>query len=208
MHDIDRTQIGFGSEPDTFHYRKHGGVLSEEQENDLAMELLSAESEEELENFLGDLIKKAGSAIGSFIKSPTGQALTGVLKGAAKKYLPAAAKALGGYIGGSTGADIGGQIGSAVSGAFETEFGERELEDAKTFVRMAVDAVKNAAAAPPSANPRAVAQQAIAQAAKVHIPGLLETTTAPSTSGAGASVGRGHSGRWMRRGSKIVLYGV
>src|SRR3982751_6510314 len=201
MHDIDRTQIGFGSGPDAFQYRGRGGgggVRREEQEADLAMELLSAGSEQELEQFLGDLIKKAGSAIGSFVKSPTGQALTGALKGMAKQYLPVAGKALGGMIGGSTGADIGGQLGSAVSGAFETEAGEQEMEDAKTFVRMAVDAVKNAAAAPPSANPRAVAQQAITQAAQVHAPELLQQGGGTSSGGAGGtSSGRGHSGRWM-----------
>jgi uncharacterized protein (DUF697 family) len=157
MHDIDRTQFGFGSGPNPFQYggRGPGGhILSEEQEADLAMELLSASNEQELENFLGDLIKKAGSAVGSFIKSPTGQALTGTLKDLAKQYLPVAGKALGSMIGGQTGANIGGQLGSAVSGAFEMEAGEQEMEDAKTFVRLAVDAAKNAAAAPPNANPR------------------------------------------------------
>ena len=213
MHDIDRTQIGFGSGPDAFQYRGGrggGGILSEEQETDLAMELLSAGSDQELEQFLGDLIKKAGSAIGSFVKSPTGQALTGVLKNVAKQYLPVAGKALGGMIGGSTGADIGGQLGSAVGGAFEAESGEQEMEDAKTFVRMAVDAVKNAAAAPPSSNPRTVAQQAITQAAQVHAPALLQQggASAPAAGNGGTSSGRGHSGRWMRRGNRIVLYGV
>jgi hypothetical protein len=212
MHDIDRTQIGFGSGPDAFQNRgRNGGgrMLTQEQEADLAMELLSADSEQELENFLGDLIKKAGSAVGSFVKSPTGQALAGTLKDLAKQYLPVAGKALGGMIGGQTGANIGGQIGGAVSGAFEMESGEQEMEDAKTFVRLAVDAAKNAAAAPPNANPRAVAQQAVAQAAQTHAPGLLEGAGAP-TAGAGgqAAISGRHSGRWMRRGNKIVLYGV
>lgn len=210
MHDIDRTQVGSGSGPDTFQYRgRAGGVLSEEQETDLAMELLSTSSEAELENFLGDLIKSAGSAIGSFVRSPTGQAITGALKSAAKQYLPVAGQAIGGYFGGQTGADIGGQLGSAVGGAFEQESGEQELEDAKTFVRMAVDAVKNAAAAPPTANPRVVAQQAVAQAAKTFLPGLAGGAAGPATSAdGGGSAGRGHSGRWIRRGSKIILHGV
>jgi hypothetical protein len=211
MHDIDRTQFGFGSGPNQFQYggRDGGRILSEEQEADLAMELLSASNEQELENFLGDLLKTAGSAVGSFIKSPSGQALTGTLKDLAKQYLPVAGKALGSMIGGQTGANIGGQLGSAVSGAFEMEAGEQEMEDAKTFVRLAVDAAKNAAAAPPNANPRAVAQQAIAQAAQTHAPGLLQSA-GTSTAGVGGSRGAssGHSGRWMRRGNKIVLYGV
>jgi uncharacterized protein (DUF697 family) len=211
MHDIDRTQIGFGSEPNPFQYGGRvgrGRILSEEREADLAMELLSASNEQELENFLGDLIKQAGSAVGSFIKSPTGQALAGTLKDVAKQYLPVAGKALGGMIGGQTGANIGGQLGSAVSGAFEMEASEQEMEDAKTFVRLAVDAAKNAAAAPPNANPRAVAQQAVAQAAQMHAPGLLQSASASAASVGGGGTLSSHSGRWMRRGNKIVLYGV
>ena len=128
MHDIDRTQVGYGSGPDPFQFRgagRGGRGITEEQEADLAMELLSTGNEQELEYFLGDLIKKAGSAVGTFIKSPTGQALTGTLKDLAKQYLPVAGKALGGMIGGQTGANIGGQLAGAVSGAFEMESGEQ-----------------------------------------------------------------------------------
>src|SRR6185369_2987197 len=59
------------------------GVFNESEEMELAAELLEVRDEAELEQFLGDLIKKAGSAIGKAVKSPIGQAIGDVLKAAA-----------------------------------------------------------------------------------------------------------------------------
>ncbi len=211
MHDIDRTQMEYGLQ--TFEFSGETGVFNENQETELAVELMEISSEAELDHFLGDLIKKAGSAVGQFVSSPTGQALGGLLKGAAKQVLPMAGQAIGGYFGGATGAQIGGKLASAATNLFEAESEDRELDAAKTFVRLAGDAVKNAAAAPSGANPRAVATAALTKAAQVHAPGLLgaaPATTTP-TDGSGmrtGDVGRARSGRWLRRGSKIVLYGV
>jgi hypothetical protein len=203
-HNIDRTQIGFGGQMGGYPPSASGKVFNEEQEAEYALELLGANNEYELENFFGDLISKAGSAIGRFVSSPTGQALGGMLKSAAKQILPQAAQALGGAIGGQGGAQIGGQLGSALSGLFgEGEVGEQEYEAAKTVVNLAADAVKNAATAPPNANPIQVAKAALAEAAKIHAPGLVLGDEAPSL----GREGKKH-GRWMRHGNKIVLFGV
>jgi uncharacterized protein (DUF697 family) len=208
MHEYDIPV--FPHEAESFEY-SHSGVLSESQELELAAELMEVNSEQELEQFLGDLIKKAGGAIGGLIKSPIGQALGGALKGVAKQVLPLAGQALGGAIGGPAGSQIGGQLASAAGSMFglELEASEQEFEAAKTFVKLAADAVQNAASAPPGANPHAVAQAAVAQAAQTHAPGLF----APEHAGAyhpdaPGTAGRGHTGRWVRRGSKIVLFGV
>jgi hypothetical protein len=216
MHDIDRIQIG-GRETETYEYSGGGGarIFNEQQEWELASELLEVGNEQEFEQFLGDLISKAGSAIGSFVRSDTGKAIGGVLKGAAGKLLPMAGSAIGGYFGGPGGAQIGGKLAQTAGGLFglgETENEEREFEAAQTFVRLAADTVKNAAAAPPGAPPAAVAQNAIAQAAQVHAPGLVGP--AGPMGGPGGPVGSspfgGHnrSGRWVRRGGKIVLFGA
>ena len=76
------------------------GVFNEAQEMELAAELLGVANDHELEQFLGDFIKKAGKAIGGIVKSPIGQAIGGVLKSAAKAALPIAGGALGTLVGG------------------------------------------------------------------------------------------------------------
>lgn len=215
MHDLDRVQVG--RETETYEYGGGGGgrvIFNEQQEWELASELLEVNNEQELEQFLGNLISKAGSAIGSFIRSDTGKAIGGVLKDAAGKILPMAGSAIGGYFGGPAGAQFGGKLAQTAGGMFglgETENEEREFEAAQTFVRLAADTVKNAAGAAPNAPPAMIAQNALAQAAQIHAPGLVGP--AGPTGGAGASGpgpmgGHNRSGRWIRRGGKIVLFGA
>jgi hypothetical protein len=197
-----------------------GRIFNEQQEWELASELLEVGNEQELEQFLGGLLSSAGKAIGSFMNSSTGKAVGGLLKDAAGKLLPMAGSAIGGYFGGPTGAQIGGKIASGAGSLFglgETESEEREWEAATTFVRLAGDTVKNATAAPPGANPHAVAQQALAQAAQVHAPGLVPPPgpmggpmggPMPGPGGIGGPMGGGRSGRWIRRHGKIIVLGV
>ena len=54
-----------------------GSVFSEVDETELAAQLLDVRGEHELDRFLGDLVKRAGQAVGTFVRSPTGQALNG-----------------------------------------------------------------------------------------------------------------------------------
>jgi hypothetical protein len=182
-----------------------GEVLSEAETMELAGELLEVTNEAELDRFLGDLIKKAGSAIGSVVRSPIGKAIGGWLKGAAKQALPIAGGALGGLVGGPLGAKIGSGLASYAGGALglEAEMSQedREFEGAKNFVKMATDAVKSAAAAPPSANPVEVAKAAVKAAVQKHAPGLLSPTGA-----AHGHVGSfGRTGRWVRQGRNVII---
>jgi hypothetical protein len=209
MHDIDRTQMG--REMETFEYPAgESAIFNEQEEMELAAELLEVGSEAEFEQFLGSLISRAGKAIGSFVSSPTGKALGGILKSAAGKLLPMAGQAIGGRFGGESGAKIGGQLGQQVAGLFgqEAEAEEAEFEAATNFVRLAADAVKHLASAPQTGNPRALAQAAVAKAAETHAPGLLGAAASAGAAAAGAALGHGRSGKWVRRGGKIVLFGV
>jgi len=183
-----------------------GGVFGEALEMELASELLEITNEQELDLFLGNLIKKAGSAVGSFVRSPIGKAIGGVLKTAAKQALPIAGGALGAYVGGPLGAKLGSGLASMAGQALGLELEglsqeDREFEAARQFVRWAGETSKNAITAPPAADPVAVARAAAAEAARVHAPGLLSGVAALKPH-------RSHSGRWIRRGNNILLIGI
>ena len=81
MHDIDRTSM------ETFEYdfeseaEGEGYLFNEAEVAELASELMEVNGEQELEQFLGDLLKKAASAAGSFMKSSTGKAFRGHSEG-------------------------------------------------------------------------------------------------------------------------------
>jgi hypothetical protein len=253
--------------------------LSEEQEMELTAELLEITSEEELEEFLGNLIKGVAKKVGGFIKSPVGKQLGGILKGIAKKALPVVGGALGSFVAPGVGTAIGSKLGSMASGLFEVETAgmsqeQAQFEVARRYVRLASTAAQHAATAPRNAPTPKVVRIAITEAARHHAPGLLRGTTAgtglpprqvprrpgtraqppsarrrygarplgaaafpvgsstvfvPGGNGDQTSttaqpsygppewaqpepapqyLGRARSGRWMRRGSKIVLYGV
>jgi hypothetical protein len=68
--------------------------------------------------------------------------------------------------------------------------------------------VKQAAAAPPSADPRAVAQNAAIAAASQHAPGLIGAAGGMAMPGAMHPHHRRRTGRWMRHGNRIVIYGA
>jgi uncharacterized protein (DUF697 family) len=232
MHDIDRTLMEYESGTngyegeyeaafgDEYEFEFEGEydeynepeVFDEEEEMDLAAELLSVTDDKELDQFLGKLIKKVGSHARKFVKSSTGRALGGLLKGVAKKALPIVGGALGTAIGGPAGGAIGGKLASAASRLFEIELEglspeDQEFEVAKRFVRLAGSAAQKAASAPGNMPPQAAAKAAVIAAAKQHAPGLLRPAASPPAALV-ASPGAKRTGRWIRRGSKIILMGV
>jgi hypothetical protein len=219
MHDIDRTQLELNPEAEYFEYEQYeteseysGEVFGEGELLELTAELLEVRDEQELDRFLGNLIRKAGSAIGKVVRSPIGQAIGGMLKGVVKKALPLAGGALGTFVGGPLGAQLGGSLASMAGSALGLEAEmmnqeDREFEGAKQFVRLAANTVQKATAAAPSADPRAVAQSAVTQAVQALAPGLLQSAAGGLAAAAGNG-GGGRSGRWLRRGNRIVLLGV
>jgi hypothetical protein len=209
MHDLDRTLRSQESEYQSFELEgdfeaesyhdeaEYGsGQLSEEQEIELASELLSISDEAELDLFFGKLLKKARSAIAP---------LTKYIKPLVKKALPVVGRIAGTYFGGPVGAQIGSKLGSFASNLFEIdmesfETDEMELEVARRVVRLASAAAENAANAPSGTNPVSVARTALTDAARVHAPGLLKRT------GGGQTAARiPASGRWIRRGRRIIV---
>jgi len=172
--------------------------LNEMQETELATELLEISSEEELEQFLGKLIRGAAKAVGGIVLSPVGRARGGALKSVAKTALPMAAGALGNLVLPGVGGVVGSKLGSMASKLFEVELEamgeqEAEFEVARRYVRFATAAARNAARAPSNAPPRAVVRAAVVSAARRHAPGLVRGTR--------SGQGRGRPGRGPRPGS-------
>jgi hypothetical protein len=152
-------------------------------ETELAQELLGIATEAELEQFLGNLVRGAVGGVGRLIRSDVGRALGGVLKGVAKRALPAVGSALGTFVAPGIGTAIGGQLGSYASNLLEIgeaeTLGEEEaeLEAARRYVRFARAAARNATLAPPNVPSRAVARTAAVAAARRYAPALLRPTS-------------------------------
>jgi len=217
MHDIDRTQLEaseaeLGTAPEAGEFAPVASEgeslespLGELLEVELATELLEVGSEGELEQFLGGLMSKVGQAVGSFVRSDTGQALGGILKNAAKQALPVIGRGIGQMISSDRGGDIGASAGRLAGQALGLELEglsqeDREFETARQLVRLAAAAVRRAALTR-GGHPMWVARRAFAGAARRYAPGLLQRLPGRSS----AMWPRG--GRWIRRGRMIVLYG-
>jgi len=191
---------------DEFEYDNEIAIspFSEEEEMELATELLAITSEEELDQFLGRLVKRAWRGVKKFGKSKIWRGIKKGLRGVAKVALPIAGKVAGSFFGGPVGGKIGGKLGSWASRLFEMELEglspeDQEFEIARRFVRLAGSSAVHAVRAPSSAPVKAVVKSSIKKAAKKHAPGLLKK---PRT------IGRKTSGTWRRRGDRIFLFGV
>jgi uncharacterized protein (DUF697 family) len=178
--------------------------FSEAEEVELAAELLSVSNEAELDQFLGNLIKAAGK-----IAKPLGR----VLKTVAKKALPLVGGALGTFIPiPGVGTALGSALGGALGKALELEFAglnqeDQEFETARRFVRMAGTAARQAALSSPDVDPQEMAEVAVIDAARQHVPNLPASVTEGNSMGSGAR-GDARTGRWIRRGQQIVVIGV
>ena len=201
----------FGQELETYGEYSQESPFSEAEEMELAAELLTVQSEGELDQFLGKLFKKAGG----FLRSGIGRQLTGALRGIAKKALPVLGGAVGNFFAPGVGGALGSKLATAAGGMFGLEleglsYEDQEFEIAKQVVRLGGAAANTAAQAPQSAPPEQVAQQALTSAAQQFAPGLLQPAASPS---AGPMHRRGrcrhrNAGRWIRRGSGIILLGT
>ncbi|NTX12254.1 hypothetical protein HUA74_03230 [Myxococcus sp. CA051A] len=207
MHDVDRTYQELEGESFEFEFNAEGPwgeVFNETELNELAAELLEVSNDQELEQFLGNLIKRAGSALRKAVDSPLGQKLGGLLKHAARQGLPMVGRALGNLVAPGIGGVVGGKLAQRAGQAFGLELEglsqeDSEFEVAKQFVRLAADASKAALSAAPGGSPQQVAGAAVQQALQRFAPGLVPARAASSA---------GTTGRWVRKGNTIVLYGA
>jgi hypothetical protein len=232
MHDLDRTlgrtqmeadkffefqgeeeTYGEYGQGESFEFQGEDEVFNESELNELASELLSVSNQQELNQFLGDLIKKAGNAVRQVVSSPLGQQLGGMLKSAAKTALPIVGSAIGNAIVPGVGGAVGGKLASMAGSMFglETEGlsnEDRQFEVAKQFVRFGGDATQKAVAMANQGTPTpAAVKTAVQQAAERFVPGLLSgAPTAAAAPGAGPHRHLAHRGTWTRQGRKIIVH--
>jgi hypothetical protein len=190
----------------------HEAVFDEVTEMELAAELLELNNEEELEQFLGKLIRGATRAVGNIARGPIGQALLPILKKAAKVALPVAGAALGNLVVPGLGGAIGGKLASAAGSMFGLEFEgmspqDREFEVARRYVRFAGTTARQLARTPTAVPVNRAVRIAAATAARRHIPGLVRPRTVAAVNSVlrqarqGARPwGRGRPGMGGRRG--------
>jgi hypothetical protein len=156
--------------------------MDETQELELASALLEVASEEELDQFLGDVFRAVGTAAGRFARADTGRVLGAILKDTVAKALPVARGALGevaasmdGTAGGTVAEQAGSLLGLELEGLSPQD---QEFESARQVVRLAANAYRHAARAPRRLPPRAAARRAVINAARRYAPGLLRTLRA------------------------------
>lgn len=220
MHDIDRAMFelessevgneayeGYETQESSEYETFEAGHEAESLEMEMAARLLEVSNEAELEQFLGSLVRSAASAARSFAGSATGRALGGVLKSAARRVLPQ----VGGIVGSALGGGAGGQLGTAAGRWLGSQFElealsqeDREFEVARAFVRTARDAARIAMRSQHQP-PQRAATAAVVAAARHNLPGLVPVLTASPTFPTG---GPRRSGRWVRHGNRIVVFGA
>jgi hypothetical protein len=210
MHDLDRQQLE-QHEQEGLHGEHASGELSEAQEMELASQFLEIASEEELEQFLGDLWNRAKTSAGAAYNSPlVQQQVIPALKTSGRYFLPVGIglgverllPGMGPWAAAGT-KMIADQV---LKEELEGLSGEdREFEIARRYVRFAMEALQRALRVPPRVPPPAAAQIAITEAARTHAPGLVPFLT--RLTGAEAANGNGDptSGRWVRHGNAIVI---
>ncbi|MDX6680335.1 MAG: hypothetical protein QOG94_374 [Solirubrobacteraceae bacterium] len=155
-----------------------GSPLSEQQETELAAQALEIYAEEELEQFVRNVLEGVATGAGESIQRGAARQLGGVLKGIGAATLPAGG-ALVSLLAPAPGEIVGSKLGWMIDRTLELELEgvdreDAERERARRYVGLAATSARHAALAPPTAPPRLVAQSALADALAEHVPELFE----------------------------------
>jgi hypothetical protein len=206
-------------------FEYEGEMNHEMHENELAHELMNIQNEQELEYFLGGLLKSAWSGAKTLYNSPIGQQLKGQaisgLKSLGKRALPGLGSAIGGRFFGPAGARIGGQLGNMAVRGLGLEFEgmaprDKRFEGSRRLIRVAKSASRRIAAYARSGQPISArtVRNIILQEGRRWFPGL--PSPAPvgggsgfQSSGGGYAMSTGQNqGTWVRQGNRIIIQGV
>jgi hypothetical protein len=154
--------------------------FSEGAEQELAAELLAVTNDQELDRFLGALLRLAASAVGGAFPAPVGRELGGLVKGAVLKALRDAGGLFNNVFASAPGGPIEPQRATAAGRLLGLEREglspeDQEFTAARQLVRLAGAAAVLAAASPSTGTSAEVARQAMIQAARRHAPGLVRS---------------------------------
>jgi uncharacterized protein (DUF697 family) len=181
-------------------YGETEAEVGEEYEVALATELLGVQTEAELDQFIGKVLRSARK----LAASPAGRALGAALRDAAKRVLPVAGAAIGTYVAPGIGGSIGSKLAADLAASFEGEMeGEAvdpevaDLELARRYVRVANHAGRNLRVTARGVPPQLAAQRALARA--------VRQSRAPGRSQARR---RHRTGRWVRHRNLIIVIGA
>jgi len=230
MHDLDRQQLE-QNEQQRLLGEYAIGELTETQEMELASQFLEITSEAELEEFLGDLFKRATAAAGdafaaagrAYNSDLVQKSVIPALRSAARDFGPTAVGSVSNYLLPGTGALVAARAqqvadrrladpmptaDQVLKEELEGLSGEdREFEIARRYIRFAIDALQRALQAPPRVPKPVAAEIAVSEAARTHVPGLVPFVpqlVREASSDAGSN-GGADGGRWFRQGSSIVV---
>ncbi len=187
--------------------------LDDGSTEELALELLESDDVEELEQFLGSIIKSAAKTAGRIYRSPVGKSLRRVAVRAARKYLPQLGASAGQRVGRWAGRGLGNLAATGIDRVLSPEM---ELETAKQLVRAVKVAAKKAAAAAPVAPPKVIAKEAMLRGMRRYPPSYSRRSAARRGyqrsrrsygSRYGHHPGRASGGRWYRQGRYIIIAG-
>lgn len=148
--------------------------FSETQELELGAELLAANDERDLNEFLGRLLFRSRFA-GRSLPPALGRSIGRLLKGAIHRVLPNVGRAPSGWFDSRTGhlnADAGPVLGLEMEGMSPED---QELSAAQQLVRLIGAAISAARRNNFQQEPEAGARAAMATAAQLHAPGLLNS---------------------------------
>jgi hypothetical protein len=220
MHDIDHSKIhdenGYESwESGPFEFESFegespcasgpGNPECEMLEMELATEFLEIGNEDELDEFAGNAVDRLAGCL----PEGAGRFLVHAVKESSKKILPS----VGGYgdfhgavfRAGAKPADAGRLLGLELEGLSGED---QEFEVARQFIRFVRDMIRHFSVAGKSGNHRADVRNSVQNSARINAPGLLRHVHEQVPLQRDPSSFPGRSGRWFRRGRKIIIYGV
>jgi hypothetical protein len=171
------------------------------------------------------VLRTVSRAAGQFARSDTGRALGGILKDAARQALPIVGGAVGGWVSPNGGRSAGRRFAEQAGAALGLELEglspqDKEFAAARQFSRFVAEAIRRALATPPNIPAPVAAASAVRAAAQRFAPGLSGVASgrsaAPVTPSAALAGMPGSApppasattGRWVRQGNSVVLFGM